>query len=100
MEAVRDELESTIWAFDHLDEEARFDMIGFIESFFTPALNERFIEREISPRCSSVVATSWKALAIAANATRRATRSVGSTRARGLRVRRARTAREAVTGWA
>lgn len=51
MEAVRDELESTIWAFDHLDEEARFDMIGFIESFFATALNERFIEREISPRC-------------------------------------------------
>jgi hypothetical protein len=51
LEAVRDEIESTIWAFDYLDEENRFDMIGFIESFFNTARNERFIDREISVTC-------------------------------------------------
>ena len=48
---VRDEIESTIWAFDFLDEEERFDMIGYIESFFNTAENERFIDREISVTC-------------------------------------------------
>lgn len=51
LEAVRDEIEATIWAFDFLSEEARFDMIGYIESFFGTALNERFFDREISPSC-------------------------------------------------
>ena len=51
LEAVRDEIESTIWAFDYLDEEDRFDMIGYVESFFNTAENERFIDREISQTC-------------------------------------------------
>lgn len=51
LEAVRDEIEATIWAFDKLEEEARFDMIGFIESFFNTASNEHFIDREISRTC-------------------------------------------------
>jgi hypothetical protein len=51
MQAVRDEIESTIWAFDYLNEEDRFDMIGYVESFFNTAENERFIDREISETC-------------------------------------------------
>lgn len=51
LEAVRDEIEATIWAFDYLDEENRFDMIGFIESFFNTARNVRFIDRELSTTC-------------------------------------------------
>ena len=52
LNAVRDEIEATIWAFDYLSEEERFDMIGYIESFFATAENERFIDREISARCN------------------------------------------------
>jgi hypothetical protein len=51
LEAIRDEIESTIWAFDYLDEEDRFDMIGYVESFFNTADNEHFIDREISKTC-------------------------------------------------
>ena len=51
LEAVRDEIESHIWFLDYLSEEARFDMIGYIESFFATAENERFIDREISSTC-------------------------------------------------
>ncbi len=51
LEMVRDEIEATIWAFDFLDEEDRFDMIGYIESFFNTADNEHFIDREISIFC-------------------------------------------------
>ena len=51
LQAVRDEIESTIWAFDYLDEDDRFDMIGYVESFFNTAENEHFIDREISKTC-------------------------------------------------
>ncbi len=51
LEAVRDEFESHIWFLDYLSEEERFDMIGYIESFFATAENERFIDREISSTC-------------------------------------------------
>jgi hypothetical protein len=51
LELVRDEIEALIWSFDYLDEESRFDMIGYIESFFNTAGNERFIERNISTSC-------------------------------------------------
>ncbi len=51
LQAVRDEIESTIWAFDYLDEENRFDLIGYIESFFNTAENDRFIDRQISTTC-------------------------------------------------
>lgn len=51
LQAVRDEIESTIWAFDYLDEDSRFDLIGYIESFFNTADNDRFIEKQISTTC-------------------------------------------------
>ncbi len=51
LQAVRDEIEACIWAFDLLDEEQRFDMIGYVESFFNTAENERFIDRELSTTC-------------------------------------------------
>jgi len=51
LELVRDEIEALIWSFDYLDEDSRFDMIGYIESFFNTAANERFIERNISTTC-------------------------------------------------
>lgn len=51
LQVVRDEIEATIWAFDLLDEEQRFDMIGYIESFFNTADNEHFIDRELSTTC-------------------------------------------------
>jgi len=51
LEIARDEFESHIWFLDYLSEEDRFDMIGYIESFFATAENERFIDREISSTC-------------------------------------------------
>lgn len=51
LQAVRDEIESSIWAFDFLDEEDRIDMIGYIESFFNTADNKNFIDWEISRTC-------------------------------------------------
>ena len=51
LDAVRDEFESQIWFLDYLSEDERFDMIGYIESFFATAENERFINREISSSC-------------------------------------------------
>lgn len=51
LQAVRDEIESTIWAFDYLDEDSRFDLIGYIESFFNTADHDRFIDRQISTTC-------------------------------------------------
>lgn len=51
LQAVRDEIEATIWAFDYLDEDSRFDLIGYIESFFNTADNDRFIDRQISTTC-------------------------------------------------
>lgn len=51
LESVRDEIEALIWSFDYLDEDSRFDMIGYIESFFNTAQSERFIERNITTTC-------------------------------------------------
>jgi len=51
LESVLDEIKALIWSFDCLDEESRFDMIGYIESFFNTAQNERFIERNITTSC-------------------------------------------------
>jgi len=51
MESYRTEMEEMIWAFEYLDEESKLDMIGYIESFFNTAENERFIEREVASTC-------------------------------------------------
>ena len=51
LESVRDEIEAVIWSFDLLEEEVRFDLIGYVESFFYTASSERFIERNIKTTC-------------------------------------------------
>ena len=51
LESLRTEIEELIWNFEYLEEESRLDMIGYIESFFNTAQNERFIEREVLPTC-------------------------------------------------
>ncbi len=51
LESVRDEIEALIWSFDYLEEEVRFDLIGYVESFFYTASSERFIERNILSTC-------------------------------------------------
>lgn len=51
LQSVRDEINALIWSFDYLDEEVKFDLIGYIESFFNTASRERFIERNIISTC-------------------------------------------------
>lgn len=51
LESVRDEIEALIWSFDYLEEEEKFDLIGYVESFFNTASSERFIERNIKSTC-------------------------------------------------
>ncbi|MCP4314219.1 MAG: hypothetical protein GY790_23445 [Bacteroidetes bacterium] len=51
LESIRGEIEEMIRAFDYLDEEARLDMIEYLESFFNAAEKEKFIEREITTTC-------------------------------------------------
>ena len=51
LQELRQEIEARIWEMEYLDEEDRYDMIGYIESFFVTAENRRFIEGEIESTC-------------------------------------------------
>jgi hypothetical protein len=47
----KDEIFDLIMTFEYLDEEEKSDMVGYIESFFQEAEDERFVERSIAPTC-------------------------------------------------
>ena len=47
----RDEIIDYIEGFEYLDEKGKLDMVGYIESYFSAAANERFIERSLAPTC-------------------------------------------------
>ena len=49
--SFKDEIMEMILEFEFLDEEEKMDMIGYIESFFQKAENERFVEQNITTTC-------------------------------------------------
>jgi hypothetical protein len=51
LRSVREEIINLILGFEYLDEAARMDMIGYIESFFAETNQEKFVERHISATC-------------------------------------------------
>jgi hypothetical protein len=51
LESIRDEIMEMIMTFEYLPEDERADMLAYLESFFTSAEQERFVERELSTTC-------------------------------------------------
>jgi len=49
--SFRDEINDLILNFEYLDEDAKMDMIGFLETFFVAAEDEDFIEDNITITC-------------------------------------------------